>query len=54
LNGNIEKIKKDGLLMHERNIVWQNGKVSYENKCKLMGQKGLAVWFTGLSGAIVL
>jgi len=37
--------------MHERNIVWQNGKISYEDKCKLMGQKGLAVWFTGLSGA---
>jgi len=37
--------------MHERNIVWQNGKISYEDRCKLMGQKGLAVWFTGLSGA---
>jgi len=37
--------------MHERNIIWQNGKISYEDRCKLMRQKGLAVWFTGLSGA---
>jgi adenylylsulfate kinase len=37
--------------MNERNIVWQSGKVSYEARCKLMEQKGLVVWFTGLSGS---
>ncbi len=35
----------------ERNIVWQQTKVTYEQRCKLLGQKGLVVWFTGLSGA---
>jgi len=25
--------------------------ISYEDRCKLMGQKGFVVWFTGLSGS---
>jgi adenylyl-sulfate kinase len=25
--------------------------ISYEDRCKLMGQKGIVVWFTGLSGS---
>lgn len=33
------------------NIVWQSGKVTYEDRCNLLGQKGLVVWFTGLSGS---
>ena len=33
------------------NVFRQNSYVSYEEKCRLMGQAGLAVWFTGLSGA---
>jgi adenylyl-sulfate kinase len=37
--------------MIDKNISWQSGKVSYNERCRLMGQKGLAVWFTGLSGA---
>lgn len=37
--------------MIEKNIVWQSNKVSYENRCKHNNQKGLTVWFTGLSGA---
>ena len=35
----------------ERNLVWQQTKVTYEQHCELLGQKGLVVWFTGLSGA---
>ncbi|MEA4926792.1 MAG: adenylyl-sulfate kinase [Syntrophomonadaceae bacterium] len=27
------------------------GKVSYEERCRLLGQKGVVLWFTGLSGA---
>lgn len=27
------------------------GKVSYGDRCRLLGQKGLVVWFTGLSGS---
>jgi adenylyl-sulfate kinase len=37
--------------MEARNIVWQPAKIQYEERCRLMGQKGLVVWFTGLSGA---
>jgi len=34
-----------------KNIVWQDTKVSYEQRCKILKQRGLVVWFTGLSGA---
>lgn len=33
------------------NIVWHPNKVSQEERQKLLGQKGLVVWFTGLSGS---
>lgn len=33
------------------NVVWQNNKVSYEQRCRVLEQKGIVVWFTGLSGA---
>jgi len=36
---------------NENNLFWQNGKVSYEDRRGLMGQEGLVIWFTGLSGA---
>jgi len=32
-------------------IVWHPGKVTREDRCRLLGQRGLVVWFTGLSGA---
>lgn len=32
------------------NIVWHEG-VSQEQRAELAGQKGVTVWFTGLSGA---
>lgn len=35
----------------ERNVVWQPTKVSYEQRCEVLKQKGMIVWFTGLSGA---
>lgn len=35
----------------ENNIGWENGEVQYEERCKILNQKGLVVWFTGLSGA---
>ena len=37
--------------MNNRNIVWHNGKVQPDDRRKLMGQKGLVVWLTGLSGS---
>lgn len=33
------------------NIKWHSGRVTYQDRCKLLGQKGLVVWFTGLSGS---
>ena len=33
------------------NIVWHPNKVSLEDRCRVLGQKGLVVWFTGLSGS---
>ncbi|AJG40177.1 adenylylsulfate kinase [Thermotoga sp. RQ7] len=34
-----------------KNIVWHEGKVKKEDREKLLGQKGVVVWLTGLSGA---
>ena len=34
-----------------RNIIRHPGKVTGEQREKVLGQKGLVVWFTGLSGA---
>lgn len=33
------------------NIVWHSNKVTQEDRQKVLGQKGLVVWFTGLSGS---
>ncbi len=33
------------------NIVWHPNKVSREDRKRVLGQKGLVVWFTGLSGS---
>lgn len=33
------------------NIVWHPNKVSPEERQKVLGQKGIVVWFTGLSGS---
>ncbi|MCX7714594.1 MAG: adenylyl-sulfate kinase [Clostridia bacterium] len=37
--------------MSGQNIVWQSSLVSYQERCRLMNQKGMVVWFTGLSGS---
>lgn len=34
-----------------KNIIWQDGKVQYQDRCDNLKQKGLIIWFTGLSGA---
>lgn len=33
------------------NVIWHPNKVSREDRAKVLGQKGLVVWFTGLSGS---
>jgi adenylylsulfate kinase len=34
-----------------KNVVWHEGTVTYDDRCEVLGQKGLVVWFTGLSGS---
>lgn len=34
-----------------KNLFRSFGKVTYEERCGLMGQRGIVLWFTGLSGA---
>lgn len=38
-------------MVNDNNLVWQEGKVSYEERCRVLNQRGLVVWFTGLSGS---
>ena len=37
--------------MGKDNLVWHPGEVDYAARCRLLNQKGLVVWFTGLSGS---
>jgi adenylylsulfate kinase len=34
-----------------KNIMWHDGKVTYKDRCKNLAQRGVVVWFTGLSGS---
>src|SRR6056297_1519042 len=33
------------------NITWHKGKVTYKDRANNLGQTGMVVWFTGLSGS---
>jgi bifunctional enzyme CysN/CysC len=35
----------------ERDLYLSPGKVTYAERCRLLGQQGIVLWFTGLSGA---
>ncbi len=35
----------------DRNLTWQGGKISHQDRNRLLGQQGLVVWLTGLSGS---
>ena len=37
--------------LEDKNIVWHEGEISYQDRCENLGQKGRVVWFTGLSGS---
>lgn len=39
-----------GIKMSE-NITWHSGEVTHEDRCNVLDQPGLVVWFTGLSGS---
>ncbi|WP_156801238.1 adenylyl-sulfate kinase [Halobacteroides halobius] len=33
------------------NITWHEGEVTYQDRCAVLDQPGLVIWFTGLSGS---
>ena len=35
----------------KQDIKWHKGKVTYDERCKVLNQKGMVIWFTGLSGS---
>jgi len=37
--------------MNKNNIYYQETKVTYDDRCKNLGQAGLIIWLTGLSGS---
>lgn len=39
------------IITEKENLVWQEGKVRYEDRCKIINQKGLVIWFTGISAS---
>jgi len=43
--------RSDTGYMSEKNLFWESGKVSHDDRRHLMGQRGLVVWLTGLSGS---
>ncbi len=36
---------------NDKNIVWHKGKLTAEDRAKIMGQNAKVLWFTGLSGS---
>lgn len=49
--GGIIRETLEEISAHSPNTVWIEGAVSYEDRCRLLSQQGLVVWFTGLSGS---
>lgn len=37
--------------LEDKNIFWNEGEITYHDRCKNLGQKGLVIWLTGLSGS---
>ena len=38
-------------MKNDKNIVWHKGEISAEEREQISGQKGIVLWFTGLSGS---
>ncbi len=43
--------QKENIKVKSTNITWQQTKTNYEDRCRVLKQKGKVIWFTGLSGA---
>ncbi|NOY23678.1 MAG: adenylyl-sulfate kinase [Acidobacteria bacterium] len=41
----------DAHIDHPNGVVWHPGQVSHGDRCHLLGQKGIVLWLTGLSGS---
>ena len=39
------------MVENRKNIFRSKGKISYKDRCRNLGQKGIVLWFTGLSGS---
>ena len=37
----------------DENVIWQDNKVSYADRCAGLGQKGCVFWLSGLSGCTI-
>lgn len=44
-------MQKKDKMAEDKNLVWHEGDITYEERCKNLGQQGKVVWFTGLSGS---
>ncbi|MEE9259573.1 MAG: adenylyl-sulfate kinase, partial [Candidatus Scalindua sediminis] len=45
-------LKGDGMADQKAtNIKWHHGKITKEDRLKLMKQRGVTIWLTGLSGS---
>lgn len=47
----LERCEGMGSDSKNENVIWHGGKVSFEDRCNVLGQRGVVVWFTGLSGS---
>ena len=45
------ELKTDRAVSEKRELVWHDGQVTLQDRCRLLNQQPLTVWFTGLSGS---
>lgn len=48
---NAKQSSADDAARKSTNTTWHEGVVTYEDRCRVLGQRGLVIWFTGLSGS---
>jgi bifunctional enzyme CysN/CysC len=45
------ELKTDRAVPEKREVVWHQGQVTPQDRCRLLGQQPCTIWFTGLSGS---
>jgi len=43
--------KVENTMLSNSNVIWHKGQITFEDRCKLLGQTGVVLWLTGLSGS---